>query len=101
MGTQAVAGQRALLRFLQRENRISGADVERLEGLLGGESASVQALLEREGIITQSDLAALFARALRLKQLDLASCPADPQVARNLRENIATRYEVLPLAVDA
>jgi type IV pilus assembly protein PilB len=91
------AGQRALLRFLQREGRLAAEDLQRLEHLARQENASVQELLEREGLIGEKELAVTLADGLRLRLIDLASFPLEPQVAQTLKESIATKYEVIPL----
>ena len=94
------AGQRALLRFLQRQDRIPAASVASLEEKAQREGLSVSDLLEREKIITEKDLAVLLSTTLRLRLIDLSTYPLDPQVARELKENIATRYEVVPIRLD-
>jgi type IV pilus assembly protein PilB len=95
------AGQRALLRFLQRQNRISTADMLRIEEALQfSAGATVHELLEREGIMTEKDLALLLANTLRLRLIDLTSYPLDPQIARELKEQIAVRYEVVPIRIE-
>ena len=49
---ERVAGQKALLRFLQRQNRISTTDMLRIEEALQYTAgATVHELLEREGLI--------------------------------------------------
>jgi type IV pilus assembly protein PilB len=89
-----------LLRFLQRQQTISAADAVRLEEVAQQEDISIHEVLEREGIITERDLAVLLANSLRLKLLDLASFPVDTSIARILKENVATKYEVLPIRLE-
>jgi type IV pilus assembly protein PilB len=93
-------GQRALLRFLQRQGRLAADDLRRVEALARRENASLQELLEREGLIAEKDLAALLADGLRLRLVDLPSVPLEPQAARALKESIAAKYEVIPLRVE-
>lgn len=98
---QRITGDRALLRFLARQGRITAEDVARVEKLLAEQAdATVHDVLERENIISQKDLATLLANTLRLRSIDLTSFPLDANVTRELKENIATRYEVVPIAVD-
>jgi type IV pilus assembly protein PilB len=100
-GSANVGGHRALLRFLQRHEKLSAADAARLEAQLQQGGASLPELLEREEVIGERDLAYLLADTLRLKLLDLASFPVDSSVARVLKESVATQYEVLPIRVEA
>jgi type IV pilus assembly protein PilB len=93
-------GERALLRFLQRQGRISGSDTLRLEQMTAKENVSVNEILEREGIITEKDLARLLAQTLRLPLVDLSSFPLDLEVTRAVKEGIATKYEVVPLRLE-
>ena len=93
-------GQRALLRFLQRQDRLPAAAVPSLEQKAQREGLSVPEILERDKIITEKDLAVLLATTLRLRLIDLTAYPLDPQVARELKENIATSYEVVPIRLD-
>ncbi|MBI3768144.1 MAG: Flp pilus assembly complex ATPase component TadA [Deltaproteobacteria bacterium] len=93
-------GRRALLRCLQREGKIAAEDVARLEKDAQEKSVSVAEVLEAEGIITEKDLAVFLATTLRLRLIDLTSYPFDPQMARELKEPIATRYNVVPIRLD-
>lgn len=92
-------GARALLRFLARQGRLSGEDLARVEDLLADPTLTVHDVLEREGLLSQKDLALLLAETLRLKIVDLTTYPLDANVTRLLKEAIATRYEVVPIAV--
>ena len=93
--------QHALLRLLQRQERITAPDLQRIEeALQKKDSPSVFELLEREGIITEKDLAVLIATTLRLRLVDLTSYPLDAQVARELKEQIAVKYEIVPIRID-
>ncbi|MBP1690143.1 MAG: type secretion system protein, partial [Deltaproteobacteria bacterium] len=94
-------GDRALLRFLARQGRISNDDVNRIEGMLEEPGVAVHDVLERESLIGQKDLALLLAETLRLRLVDLTTYPLDANVTRELKENIATRYEVIPIGIDA
>ncbi|MEB2285425.1 MAG: hypothetical protein B6D46_01160 [Polyangiaceae bacterium UTPRO1] len=93
-------GARALLRFLARQGRLGGEDVARVEGLIA-DGSPVHAVLEREELIGQKDLALLLAETLRLRIVDLTTYPLDANVTRELKEAIATRYEVVPIGLDA
>jgi type IV pilus assembly protein PilB len=92
--------QRALLRFLQRHGTLPPADQPRLEKLTDSEGCTLPELLEREGVITERDLATLLSTTLRVPVIDLAAFPLDQQIARVLRESIATKYEVVPVALE-
>ena len=92
------AGQRALLRFLHRHGTIAANDEGRFEQLT--DPAALPEVLEREGVITERDLATLLSTTLRMRVIDLAAFPLDQQVARVLRESIATKYEVVPVALE-
>ncbi|MFI5364506.1 MAG: hypothetical protein ACHQ4J_02680, partial [Candidatus Binatia bacterium] len=61
-----IRGEQALLRFLQRQGRISAGDARRFEQMATKEGLSVNELLDREGIISETDLALLLAHTLRL-----------------------------------
>ncbi|MCC6849922.1 MAG: Flp pilus assembly complex ATPase component TadA [Deltaproteobacteria bacterium] len=94
------AGTRALLRFLARQGRLTLEDAAHVESLVA-DGASVHEVLEREGKIGQKDLALLLADTLRLRIVDLTTYPLDANVTRELKEAIATRYEVVPIGLDA
>src|SRR5262245_29666885 len=98
--SERLSGRRALLRFLQHHDKISAADALRLEELAQQSELSIHEVLESEGVVTERDLALLLANALRLKLIDLASFPLDTQVARALKEAVATKYEVIPIRLD-
>ncbi|MFQ5668516.1 MAG: ATPase, T2SS/T4P/T4SS family [Candidatus Binatia bacterium] len=91
---------RALLRFLQRHGRVSAADTTRLQQRASQTGLSISEVLEQEGIITEKDLAALLAQTLRLPLVDLASFPLDPEATREVKEGIATKYQVVPLRLE-
>jgi type IV pilus assembly protein PilB len=95
-----ITGARALLRFLQRQGRVSAADAIRLEQLMAQGHLSVNEVLEREGVIPEKELAALLASSLRLPLIDLASFPLDSEVTRAVKEKIALKYEIVPLRLE-
>src|SRR5262249_4967670 len=90
-------GIRALLRLLQKEGQLAAEHADRIEHDADDKGVAVAELLEREGIITEKDLAVLLATTLRLRIIDLTSYPFDPGLARELKEVIATRYSVVPI----
>jgi type II secretory ATPase GspE/PulE/Tfp pilus assembly ATPase PilB-like protein/DNA-binding response OmpR family regulator len=92
-------GARALLRFLARQGRLGNEDVARVEEMLADGTLTVHDALEREGLLSQKELALLLAETLRLKIVDLTTYPLDANVTRLLKEAIAARYEVVPIAV--
>jgi len=96
----ATSAQRALLRFLQRHGTMAAADHTKFEELAASEPCALPELLEREGVITERELAILLSTTLRMRIIDLASFPLDQQIARVLRESIATKYEVVPVALE-
>jgi len=93
-------GERALLRFLQRQGRLTAPDVARLEETLLKDGGSVHQLLEHEGIISESDLAKLLADTLRLPRVDLAAYPLDRDLTRVVKEALATKYAIVPLRLE-
>ncbi len=97
---ERASGARALLRFLVRQGRLGNDDVARIEGLAQEAGVAVHDVLEREAIIGQKDLALLLAETLRLRMVDLTTFPLDANITRELKETIATRYEVVPIGVD-
>ena len=94
------SGQRALLRFLQRQGSITGEQATRLEEEALKSNLAIQELLELEGMMSEKDLAVLLSSSLRLRLVDLTSYPLDPQVARTLRETVAAKYEVVPILLE-
>src|SRR6266404_3346488 len=93
-------GQRALLRFLHREGKIAADDVTRLMNDALAKNKSAAELLEAEGKITEKDLATLLATVRHLRLVDLTTYPFDPQLSRELKEAVATRYDVVPVRVE-
>jgi type IV pilus assembly protein PilB len=94
------SGQRALLRFLQRQGSITSEQSVRLEEEALKSNLAIQELLEHDGVMSEKDLAVLLASNLRLRLVDLTSYPLDPQVARTLKETVATKYEVIPILLE-
>ncbi|GIW40545.1 MAG: hypothetical protein KatS3mg076_1122 [Candidatus Binatia bacterium] len=97
MERDAFRGQRALLRFLQREGKISAADALRIEQVAQRDRITVPEALEREGILSEQELADLLASVLKLPRVRLASVALDPQVTRAVKEVTATKYQIVPL----
>jgi type IV pilus assembly protein PilB len=97
---EGLKGARALLRFLQREGRLSADDASRVEELVVQGDSSVNEILEHERVITEKDLSVLLAEKLRLPLIDLAAFPLDLEVTRAVKEGVATKYEVVPLRLD-
>ena len=93
-------GQRALLRFLVREGKIASPDVARLASEAQTKGVTVAELLEAEGRLSEKELASLLATTLNLRLVDLTSYPIDPQMQRELKEAVATRYDVVPLRLN-
>jgi type IV pilus assembly protein PilB len=89
-----------LLRFLQRNGSITPEQVAHFEEMALQSNLAIQELLEREGVISEKDLAVLLASHLRLRLIDLTSFPLDPQVARTLKEQVAAKYEVIPVHLE-
>jgi len=52
------------------------------------------------GKITEKDLATLLATVRHLRLVDLTTYPFDPQLSRELKEAVATRYDVVPVRVE-
>lgn len=98
--TDKLKGARALLRFLQRQGRITVADAHRLEQQVVKTGLTVNEVLEREDVIRERDLAVLLAETLRLPLVDLASFPLDTEVTRAVKESLALKYDVVPLRIE-
>ena len=99
MGTLTTA-QQTLLRFLLKHKALGAEDVAAVETLCRDEGISVPEALERQGVMTDRQLAETLAPALRLRLVDLASRTVDPVVTRLVKEALVTKYEVLPLRLD-
>ena len=97
---QRLTEQRALLHFLQRDKRLSAGEVAQMEEFAKSERISVHEALERQGVISEKELATLLASTLRLSLIDLTSFPLDSQVVRALKESVAIKYEVVPIRMD-
>jgi type IV pilus assembly protein PilB len=93
------AGQQALVHFLQRQGRLSAEEVALVEKARG-EGQTVHEALEHAGIMPEKELALFLATALNLRTIDLTTYPLDAEVAREIKEGIATRYAVLPVHVE-
>jgi type IV pilus assembly protein PilB len=93
-------GQQALLRFLQRHNALTPGDASAVEALCREEGISVVEALGRSGVMTDRKLAEMLAPALRLRLVDLTSHVIDPVVTRLVKENLVTKYEILPLRLE-
>jgi len=100
MSSDGLRGRRSLLRFLQRQGRLSAADALRLEQLAGRADISLTETLEREGVIDERDLAVLLADTLRLPLIDLAAIAIDPQLTRAVKETLAAKYEIVPVRLE-
>src|SRR5262245_48948065 len=97
---EITTGQQALLRFLARRTLIAAEEVTAVEALCRSKGISVIEALESRGVLTDRQLAETLAPALRLRLVDLAAHTIDPVVVRLVRENLVTKYEVIPLRVE-
>ena len=100
MNADGFRGRRSLLRFLQRQGRLTAADALRLEQVASRDDTGISEILEREGVIEERDLAALLADSLRLPLLDMTSIAVDPQLTRLVKEGLATKYQVVPVRLE-
>src|SRR5574340_24149 len=91
---------RALLRFMQREGRVTPEATARLEGLASENGVTINEVLAQEGVVSEKDLAVLLAERLRLSLVNLTSFPLDLDLARTLKETLATKYDVVPLRLE-
>src|ERR1700675_3523063 len=66
-------GPRSLLRLLQKEGKLAAGNLERIEHEADEQGLSVTEILEREGVISEKELAVLLATTLRLRIIDLTS----------------------------
>ncbi len=95
------AGDAKLLHFLQRQEILNADAATRIAHLAKETQTSLHEVLESEGAITEKDLALLLATSLGLRVIDLSSFALDAQVAREVKEELALRYEILPIRSDA
>jgi type IV pilus assembly protein PilB len=94
------SGQQALLRFLQKQGILTTEDAAVVESLCRAEGVSVVEGLERQGILTDRQLAERLAPALRLRLVDLSSHVVDPIVTRLVKETLVSKYEIIPLRLE-
>ncbi|MBI3785515.1 MAG: Flp pilus assembly complex ATPase component TadA [Deltaproteobacteria bacterium] len=94
------SGDRAILRFLLRNGRITATAATRFEQAVASTGMSVHELLEKEGVIQQSDLAEMLAQSLRLPLVKPAALPIDNEVVKIVKEAVAFKCAIAPLRVD-
>jgi len=98
------SGELRLLKFLLLHQLIPAAVGETLEAALaepkdkGG--VRVLAWLAERGLIDEEELAFQLAQRLRIPYLNLATSVLDPEVVALIREDLATRYQVVALSED-
>src|SRR5215467_6911758 len=97
---ELTTGQQALLRFLQKQGALAAPDAAAIELLCREEGIGVAEALERRGIPTDRQLAELLAPALRLRLVDLTTHTPDVTATKLVKENLASRYELIPLRID-
>ena len=95
------SGDNKLLHFLQRQEILTPDEATRIAHLAKETGTSLHEVLESEGTITEKDLALLLATSLGMRVIDLSSFALDAQVAREVKEELAIRYEILPIRSDA
>ncbi len=95
------AGNVALLRYLVRAGLITNEVAQTAEAELASQNDKVSAIdwLVANGSVAEDQVAEALAKTLRLPFLDLAVVALDQSVTRLLREELATRYQVVPLRV--
>ena len=98
--TNLSAGDRALLRFLQRNGTVSQDVADRVQEIGRDDASGLVELLEKEAIVREQDLAKLLAGALKLRVVELATFNFDPAVTRLVKETTATKHGVIPLRTD-
>lgn len=103
MTGKPAAGNVALLRYLARSELISNDVALRAEAELAGQKEGVTAIdwLVRNGVVGEDDVAHLLAKTMRLPFVNLAAVALDQAVIRLLREELATRFQVVPLRIHA
>jgi CheY-like chemotaxis protein len=92
-------GTRALLTLLQQAGGLDAQEAARLERAAAAAQQPIAELLEREGIITQRDLATFLAETLRLPFRDRLSAP--PPAAGTRLARAAQRATVAMVLEDA
>jgi type IV pilus assembly protein PilB len=95
------AGNVALLRYLVRAGLISNEVAQTAEAELANQHDNVTAIdwLVSNGSVAEDQVAEALAKSLRLPFLDLAVVALDQSVTRLLREELAARYQAVPLRV--
>ncbi|MBI4517562.1 MAG: Flp pilus assembly complex ATPase component TadA [Deltaproteobacteria bacterium] len=96
--TSADAG---LLSFLARAGLLTSDQVHAAEAAIATKSKGMSPVewAARNNIATEDELAQAIAGRLRLPYVNLAALALDPVVTKMVREDLATRYKVIPLRV--
>ena len=91
----------SIIRFLAQHGHLSTGQAKEAQAAAAADSGpSVIDWLAEQQILSHEELARLLAKDLGLSFVDLAAHPIDPAVTSLLREELATRYDVVPLGVD-
>ena len=99
MTANHAAGNAALLRYLVRTGVVPNDLAQRAEAELAAQKDGATAIdwLARNGVIGEDRVAESLAKTLRLPFVNLAAVALDQAVTRLLREELATRFQVIPL----
>jgi type IV pilus assembly protein PilB len=79
---------------------LTDEDAVRFEQAVARTGEPIHLLLEKEGVVSQADLAGLLAQHLRLSMVDLSTFPLDSAVVAVVKESLALKWEVVPLRAD-
>jgi type IV pilus assembly protein PilB len=92
-------GNAALLRYLARTGLISNDIAQTAEAELAGQKNNATAIdwLQRNAGVEENDVAQWLAKSLRLPFVNLAEVALDQAVTGLLREELAGRFQVVPL----
>jgi type IV pilus assembly protein PilB len=88
-----------LLHELIRTGRLSKADADSLIASVQQSDKDIGALLIEQGVISDEELTALKSALYRLPLIDLQQTEPDPEAFKEISEDVAGFYRVVPFAV--
>jgi type IV pilus assembly protein PilB len=96
------AGNAALLRYLVRTGLVPNDIAATAEAELAAQKDGATAIdwLVRNGIVAEDEVAEALAKALRLPFVNLAAVALDQAVTGLVREELATRFQIVPLRTE-
>ncbi|OFV88687.1 MAG: hypothetical protein A3J75_01190 [Acidobacteria bacterium RBG_16_68_9] len=102
MSTKKITSETALVRFLVQNQLVSPDVIEAAQAESEPETSEVTVLewLARKGLIDEEHIAMAMAMRMRLPFVNLSTCTLDPEIVRLVKEELATRYRVIPLRIE-